>query len=253
MHCMPQIGKPPGATQCAVQWGAQDEFDWVLRVNTRIWPTVCMCKCLSPYCTFLRKSLCELLKQLQIKLPAFCPSPWLQYWWVFNLCTTLLCSLQDARKACCVPARQVLQAHTVPPVRQPYIKTQYLHMIVAWYMACSPCQALLLSATWGIRQNGWITMHIHWTLYVGTNRCIIICSSWESNQTVLATRPQHTQNQSGLSMKLSTWWLRHFTTYAHRLPPWDTYVMHQAVLIHLQSKARLEAVGCSQERKELND
>ena len=36
MHCMPQIGKPPGATQCAVQWGAQDEFDWVLCVNTQI-------------------------------------------------------------------------------------------------------------------------------------------------------------------------------------------------------------------------
>ena len=31
------------------------------------------------------------------------------------------------------------------------------------------------------------------------------------------------------------------------------HLMHQAVLIHLQSKARLEAVGCSQERKELND
>lgn len=55
--------------------------------------------------TFLRKSLCKLLKNVQVTFPTFSLSPRLQYWGVVNLCTTILCGLQDPRKTCCVPAR----------------------------------------------------------------------------------------------------------------------------------------------------
>ena len=52
-------------------------------------------------------------------------------------------------------------------------------------------------------QAEWLDHYEYTVEFIGTNKCIIICSSLESNQTVLATRPQHTQNQSDLSMKLS--------------------------------------------------